>query len=119
MKIALLIVILGVGLLLSSCGKSPSPHAGHAESAGTQVANDHYTCPMHPDIIADKPGDCPKCGMHLVKKAAPSASAVSDKWIEGYACGMHPDQLQPEGGECKICGCGMQTVKWRVEKLLA
>ncbi|QOP46759.1 copper-translocating P-type ATPase [Sulfurimonas paralvinellae] len=24
-----------------------------------------YTCPMHPEIIRDEPGDCPKCGMHL------------------------------------------------------
>ncbi len=27
-----------------------------------------YTCPMHPEIIRSKPGDCPKCGMTLVKK---------------------------------------------------
>lgn len=22
-----------------------------------------YTCPMHPEVISDKPGNCPKCGM--------------------------------------------------------
>lgn len=27
--------------------------------------NIKYTCPMHPEIIRDKPGDCPKCGMTL------------------------------------------------------
>ncbi|MGH2642907.1 MAG: multicopper oxidase domain-containing protein, partial [Chitinophagaceae bacterium] len=27
-----------------------------------------YTCPMHPDVISNKPGKCPKCGMTLVKK---------------------------------------------------
>ena len=27
-----------------------------------------YTCPMHPDVHADKPGKCPKCGMPLVKE---------------------------------------------------
>lgn len=27
-----------------------------------------YTCPMHPEIIRDKPGTCPICGMELVKK---------------------------------------------------
>ena len=27
-----------------------------------------YTCPMHPEVVADKPGKCPKCGMALVEK---------------------------------------------------
>ncbi len=26
----------------------------------------NYTCPMHPEIVQDKPGNCPKCGMSLV-----------------------------------------------------
>ena len=25
-----------------------------------------YTCPMHPEIVQDKPGSCPICGMNLV-----------------------------------------------------
>jgi len=27
-----------------------------------------YTCPMHPEVIQDHPGNCPKCNMKLVKK---------------------------------------------------
>lgn len=27
-----------------------------------------YTCTMHPEVIQDKPGNCPKCGMTLVEK---------------------------------------------------
>ncbi|MDZ4837698.1 MAG: efflux RND transporter periplasmic adaptor subunit [Candidatus Melainabacteria bacterium] len=27
-----------------------------------------YTCTMHPEVISDKPGKCPKCGMPLVPK---------------------------------------------------
>ncbi|AMJ66183.1 heavy metal-binding domain-containing protein [Hymenobacter sp. PAMC 26628] len=27
-----------------------------------------YTCPMHPEVVADQPGKCPKCGMDLVVK---------------------------------------------------
>ena len=29
-----------------------------------------YTCPMHPDVVRDAPGRCPKCGMRLVVKGA-------------------------------------------------
>jgi hypothetical protein len=25
-----------------------------------------YTCPMHPEVVMDHPGNCPKCGMKLV-----------------------------------------------------
>lgn len=27
-----------------------------------------YTCSMHPEVISDKQGKCPTCGMTLVKK---------------------------------------------------
>jgi hypothetical protein len=27
-----------------------------------------YTCPMHPEVKPDTPGQCPKCGMALVQK---------------------------------------------------
>lgn len=29
-----------------------------------------YTCPMHPEIVSDQPGSCPKCGMFLELKDA-------------------------------------------------
>jgi hypothetical protein len=37
-------------------------------NAGTSPA-EQYTCTMHPEVISDQPGKCPKCGMKLVKKA--------------------------------------------------
>jgi len=32
-----------------------------------------YTCPMHPEIVQEGPGDCPKCGMALEPKGVPAA----------------------------------------------
>lgn len=46
----------------------------------TQVkpAKVQYTCPMHPDVLSDKPGKCPKpnCGMTLVKKESAKKPAT-------------------------------------------
>jgi hypothetical protein len=42
------------------------------EKAGTKNgkmdAIKSYTCSMHPEVISDKPGKCPKCGMALIEK---------------------------------------------------
>lgn len=43
---------------------SPS-RVGSAPGASA-AAKQLYTCPMHPDVISDQPGKCPKCGMDLV-----------------------------------------------------
>lgn len=34
-----------------------------------------YTCPMHPEIRQDSPGNCPKCGMRLVDENSKSKAA--------------------------------------------
>lgn len=39
----------------------------------TPSSGETYTCPMHPDIHASKPGNCPKCGMKLVKETPKTA----------------------------------------------
>ena len=51
---------------------SMSPQAEDVKSknsneAGTEKEG-QYTCPMHPEVVSEKPGSCPKCGMILVKK---------------------------------------------------
>lgn len=30
-----------------------------------------YACPMHPEVTSSAPGNCPKCGMALKKRATP------------------------------------------------
>jgi hypothetical protein len=35
---------------------------------GPDIATETYTCTMHPEVITNEPGKCPKCGMDLVKK---------------------------------------------------
>jgi uncharacterized protein with PIN domain len=40
------------------------------ESNKTEDQDNLYTCPMHPEVMSDKPGPCPKCGTDLVPKKA-------------------------------------------------
>jgi hypothetical protein len=35
-------------------------------TAGEHEERQRYTCPMHPEVVMDHPGNCPKCGMKLV-----------------------------------------------------
>ena len=41
-----------------------------------QTTKTYYTCPMHPEVVSSKPGECPKCNMTLVKKTAVTKSGV-------------------------------------------
>jgi Cu(I)/Ag(I) efflux system membrane fusion protein len=43
-------------------------------TAANQSKKEVWTCSMHPEIIRDKPGTCPICGMDLIKKEEGSAA---------------------------------------------
>ncbi len=46
------------------CKKKFEARSSMAETVKSEDSS-IYTCPMHPEIKQEKPGDCPKCGMHL------------------------------------------------------
>ncbi len=97
-----------------------------------------YTCVMHPEIHSSKPGNCPKCGMKLVKEKSkatsdskkkmdmpmPKDKEGSEQNMQGmqmnnnqkeqaqpaaYTCVMHPEIHSSKPGNCPKCG--MKLVK--------
>lgn len=66
----LMYILFPAILFLCSCsGSQNENHEQHREhNHGIQEKKKVYTCPMHPEIIKDKPGQCPICGMDLVEK---------------------------------------------------
>ncbi len=62
-----------------------------------------YTCPMHPEILSDRSGSCPKCGMALEALAPvpPKSGGV-------YTCPMHPEIERAGPGSCPKCGMALE-----------
>ncbi len=62
-----------------------------------------YTCPMHPEVRQQGPGNCPKCGMALELSAEATAKPHTE-----YVCPMHPQVVRSEPGSCPICGMALE-----------
>jgi len=62
-KLIFVLIAMTTIIMLASCTPKTSP-----TTAGQKKIT--YTCPMHPEVVSDKPGSCPKCGMDLVKSNA-------------------------------------------------
>jgi Cu(I)/Ag(I) efflux system membrane fusion protein len=67
-----------------------------------------YTCPMHPQIISDHPGQCPICGMDLVLKIQ-SGDEQSDHDISKL--GLNEVKLSPS--QQVLANVQTETVKYR------
>jgi Cu+-exporting ATPase len=60
-------------------------HAHHSPAPGTPVpaARTEWTCPMHPQIVRDKPGNCPICGMALEPRTATAEGEEENPELRG------------------------------------
>ena len=70
-----------------------------ASQAKQQTA---YVCPMCPEVRANQPSACPRCGMALEPEMPATATRVE------YTCPMHPQIVRPGPGSCPICGMALE-----------
>lgn len=70
-----------------------------------------YSCPMHPEIVSNVTGKCPKCnsGLTLSKK-----EDMKMRQMNLYTCPMHPEVKSNKAGTC--AKCGMDLAKQKVDK---
>lgn len=88
-SLAVLVAVVAVAWL--SLRETPHDHG----------ATTQFLCPMHPQIVQDRPGKCPICGMDLVPASQEEErEAAAATWI----CPMHPQVVQDRPGKCPICG---------------
>jgi Cu(I)/Ag(I) efflux system membrane fusion protein len=57
----ILIVMVTITALFTACKQKKQPPATTGQDKG------YYTCSMHPQVHEEHPGDCPICGMKLIK----------------------------------------------------
>lgn len=104
-----LFVLLALfAIFFISCSSDKTP----ADKADTHHHTDKegqlYTCGMHPEVILDKPGQCPKCGMNLVplkKNNQPAAQVEKTKGerkILYWQAPMNPEEIYDKPGKSKM-----------------
>lgn len=59
----IIVLSVTVAALFTACKPKSKPLV----SATTAQSKAYYTCSMHPQVHEEKPGDCPICGMKLIK----------------------------------------------------
>lgn len=86
--------------------RSDKPGTGTCKECGTQLKRadkqetHYYTCEMHPEIRLSGPGNCPKCGMKLVKKEI--KETIEPKNLL-YVCLEHPEEQSETTTRCPTC----------------
>lgn len=91
----LFVLFLGLLAALSSCS-----------GAGGQTGR-KFTCPMHPQVVSDRQGDCQICGMHLVPVEERTEAAAP---ATAYTCPMHPEVRSDGPASCPKCGMHLEPV---------
>ncbi|MHC4161908.1 MAG: heavy metal translocating P-type ATPase [Planctomycetota bacterium] len=61
----------------------PQKYVGPAApSASPATGAEQYTCPMHPEVVRDRPGPCPLCGMALEPLVATTEETVDAELVD-------------------------------------
>jgi Cu(I)/Ag(I) efflux system membrane fusion protein len=68
------LALLAGSFAFSACNSSAKPKASTEKPSGKKEV---YSCEMNPEVISEKPGKCPKCGMELTKKMVPDTTKVT------------------------------------------
>lgn len=110
-KINILVIIFSILFGFTRCmGVSHLAHSNEGQATNTMESNDTnqnnqgsvhgtskvYTCPMHPEVLSDLPGKCPKCGMELV--AQNSAANSQGPMKMGCMSMMHSNNHKSHTG---------------------
>lgn len=86
-------------LITMPLGLFSSPQGWELETlwAGPEEGEVEYFCPMHPQVVSDKPGKCPICGMPLSKRPRGAMKAPAETGPEVPIVQFSPRQVRLAG----------------------
>lgn len=102
----------GAGVYLAIVPARDGGHPGHEHEAPPASA-ERWTCPMHPTIVRDRPGECPICGMALVPLAAPSTPSHASGASGLSTVEIDPARQQLIGLRTATVAAGLVGGSWR------
>lgn len=74
---AVVLTTAGLGVYVAHRMSAP-PHKHQLEQRSNEAGEIYYTCPMHPEVRQDEPGNCPICGMRLVQRSEGGTPAAGE-----------------------------------------
>ncbi len=92
MKKWIFILISAMTLAISTAtqvGAIDPNRPGNEHNHEQEQEGQKYTCPMHPEVVTDRPGNCPKCGMKLIPKKEETKAKSKSTAPESYDMHQH------------------------------
>jgi Cu(I)/Ag(I) efflux system membrane fusion protein len=95
---AAILLLFALAIFLQAC-RQKAQQATQPQSSKVQ-SKVYYTCSMHPQIHEDHPGNCPICGMKLIKVE-----------LSGNSAGLSADKIILTDGQIQLAGIRTDTVR--------
>ena len=91
------LVIFSTIVITASFFFAACKNKGTKEVAVTKDPDVYYTCSMHPNVMQEKPGNCPICGMKLIEAKKSQT--------------QQPDEIQLSDGQMQLGNIHVDTIR--------
>ena len=94
----IIILLIATFATLNTFAQKSKANVPASKTGTTFLSN--YTCPMHPNVMSNTTGKCPKCGMDLTLS---KKEQLKREVVKLYTCPMHPEVVSNCAGTCAKC----------------